>query len=115
MPDFSGSSGLSCEHRALRKTHNIGQFYSGSAPPATGCTAATGRRDRVGGAYVRHIRRIHDILKNKYNKRMMMWGDIILQHPDKLDQIPKDTVMLTWGYGARDSFEHQIIPFKESG
>ncbi len=69
----------------------------------------------VGGVYVRHIRRIHDILKNKYNKRMMMWGDIILHHPDKLDQIPKDTVMLTWGYGARDSFEHQIIPFKESG
>ena len=38
--------------------------------------------------------------KDKYGKRMMMWGDIILQHPDKLDQIPKDTVMLTWGYGA---------------
>jgi len=69
----------------------------------------------VGGVYVRHVRRIHDVLKNKYHKRMMMWGDIILHHPDKLDQIPKDTVMLTWGYGARDSFEHQIIPFKESG
>ena len=69
----------------------------------------------VGGVYVRHVRRIHDILKNNYDKRMMMWGDIILRHPDKLDQIPKDTVMLTWGYGGRDSFEHQIIPFKESG
>ena len=59
----------------------------------------------VGGVYVRHIRRIHDLLKNKYRKRMMMWGDIILQHPDKLDQIPKDTIMLTWGYDPRASFE----------
>jgi len=69
----------------------------------------------VGGVYVRHIRRIHDILKGKYKKRMMMWGDIILKHPDKLGRIPKDTIMLTWGYGARPSFENQIIPFAQSG
>jgi len=69
----------------------------------------------TGGVYVQHIRRVHDLLQTKYRKRMMMWGDIILQHPDKLDQIPKDTVMLTWGYGARESFEDQILPFKDSG
>ena len=68
-----------------------------------------------GGVYVRHVRRVHDILRDKYDKRMMMWGDIILQHPDKLDQIPKDTVMLTWGYGAQESFENQIVPFARSG
>ncbi|MHC4181122.1 MAG: glycoside hydrolase family 20 zincin-like fold domain-containing protein, partial [Planctomycetota bacterium] len=69
----------------------------------------------VGGVYVRHIRRVHDLLKDKYKKRMMMWGDIILKHPDKLEQIPKDTVMLTWGYGPRESFDDQIIPFARSG
>ena len=69
----------------------------------------------VGGVYVRHIRRIYDLLKNKYQKRMMMWGDIILEHPDHLDQIPKDTIMLTWGYGPRESFEDQITPFANSG
>ncbi len=69
----------------------------------------------VGGVYVRHIRRVHDLLKEKYHKRMMMWGDIILMHPDKLDQIPKDTIMLTWGYGPKASFEDQILPFKSSG
>ena len=69
----------------------------------------------VGGVYVGHIRRVHDLLKDKYQKRMMMWGDIILQHPDKLEQVPKDTIMLTWGYDARRSFEDQIIPFAKSG
>ena len=69
----------------------------------------------VGGVYVRHIRRVHDLLGQKYGKRMMMWGDIILQHPDKLGEIPKDTIMLTWGYDARPSFEDQIIPFARSG
>ncbi|MCZ7639155.1 MAG: beta-N-acetylhexosaminidase [Verrucomicrobia bacterium] len=43
----------------------------------------------VGGVYVRHLRRVHDLLRTRHNKRMMMWGDIILQHPDHLDQIPK--------------------------
>ena len=69
----------------------------------------------VGGVYVRHVCRLHDLLKNKYRKRMMMWGDIILQHPDKLDRIPKDTIMLTWAYDPRASFEDQIVPFARSG
>ena len=69
----------------------------------------------VGGVYVRHIRRVHDLLAQKYQKRMMMWGDIILQHPERLEEIPKDTIMLTWGYDARDSFENQILPFTKSG
>ena len=69
----------------------------------------------VGGVYVRHIRRVHDLLKDKYQKRMMMWGDIILQHPDRLDEVPKDTIMLTWGYSAKPSFESQIEPFVQSG
>jgi hypothetical protein len=69
----------------------------------------------VGGVYVQHIRRVHDLLQQKYKKRMMMWGDIILQHPDNLKDIPKDTIMLTWGYDARPSFEDQIIPFAKSG
>jgi hypothetical protein len=69
----------------------------------------------VGGVYVQHIRRVHDLLAAKYKKRMMMWGDIILTHPDDLDKIPKDTVMLTWGYSAAASFERQIVPFDRSG
>jgi len=69
----------------------------------------------VGGVYVGHIRRVHDILKDRYDKRMMMWGDIILNHRDHLDAIPKDTILLTWGYGAGASFEDQITPFAESG
>ncbi len=68
-----------------------------------------------GGVYLRHIRRVNELVHGKYGKRMMMWGDIILHHPDKLDQISKDVVMLTWGYGAKESFEDQIVPFAESG
>jgi len=69
----------------------------------------------VGGVYVGHIARVHDLLKKKYGKRMMMWGDIILKHPEHLPKIPKDTIMLTWGYGPKESFDDQIVPFADSG
>ncbi|OHB81766.1 MAG: hypothetical protein A2W31_07445 [Planctomycetes bacterium RBG_16_64_10] len=81
----------------------------------TGPSKKLAEKIGVGGVYVSHIRRIHDLLERQYNKRMMMWGDIILQHPDHLPQIPKDTIMLTWGYDDRPTFEQQIVPFAESG
>jgi hypothetical protein len=81
----------------------------------TGPSKALAGKIGVGGVYVGHIRRVHDLLKDKYHKRMMMWGDIILQHPASLGKIPRDTVMLTWGYDARPSFDDQIVPFAKSG
>lgn len=69
----------------------------------------------AGAVYAKHMSRVHDILKDKHGKRMMMYGDIILQHPDKLGAIPKDTIMLTWGYLPLPSFEHQITPFVKAG
>ena len=46
---------------------------------------------------------------------MLMWGDIILQHPDHLREIPKDVIVLSWGYSAEPSFDRAILPFKQSG
>lgn len=69
----------------------------------------------VGGVYAQHMKRVHDLLKDKFDKRMMMWGDIILRYPDHLNEIPKDVIMLSWGYDPRDSFESQITPFSNSG
>jgi hypothetical protein len=81
----------------------------------TGPSAKLAAEIGVGGVYARHLARLHQILKEKHGKRMMMWGDIILGHPDKLSQIPADTVVLTWGYGPRPSFIDQIEPFRKSG
>jgi len=73
--------------------------------------------EKVGieGLYAYHINRIYDILKNKYGKRVMMWGDIALQHPGIIPQLPKDIVILDWAYDPRDNFESTIVPFKDAG
>lgn len=77
----------------------------------TGPSKALADRIGVGAVYVGHINRIHDILRDKYGKRMMMWGDIIIRHPDQLANIPKDTIMLAWCYEALDNFDKLFEPF----
>lgn len=68
----------------------------------------------VAGVYASHLSWLHDELA-KYGKRMMMWGDIALQHPEMLEQLPRDIIMLSWGYDPRDSFVEAIRPFREAG
>ncbi len=80
-----------------------------------GPSKALAQQIGVGGVYAGHVRRIHDLLKEKYGKRMMMWGDIILTYPENLKEIPTDTIMLTWAYDPRANFESQIEPFAKSG
>ncbi|MCK9279500.1 MAG: beta-N-acetylhexosaminidase [Melioribacteraceae bacterium] len=64
--------------------------------------------------YYRHIMRLYDILKKK-NTRMSMWGDILLEHPELLERIPKDILIGTWNYDPQDDFLKLIVPIKNAG
>ena len=51
----------------------------------------------VGKMYVDFVKLIIDHLKNN-NKKVMMWADILLQHPETIDILPDDTYFLNWNY-----------------
>lgn len=68
----------------------------------------------VGAVYFRHINRVRDVLK-PYNRRLMMWGDIALNHPELIGEIPKEMIVMNWAYGARDSYASRIEPFQKAG
>jgi hexosaminidase len=55
--------------------------------------------DRIGTGrvYLNYILKIHRLCK-KYGKRMNLWADIVLQHPELLKKLPKDIVLLNWEY-----------------
>ena len=65
-------------------------------------------------AYCQHINKVYDILQ-KYDKDVMMWGDIIAKNPEMIKQLPEDIQFIVWSYGGRDSFDEMIAPFKNSG
>lgn len=68
----------------------------------------------LGGIYAYHINRIDRLLK-PYGKRLMMWGDIAVNNSDIISKLPKDLVILSWGYHAAESFDDAIQPFKKTG
>jgi hexosaminidase len=72
--------------------------------------------DSVGPAkyYADHIKFLYDVVK-KHNKKLMIWGDIALEHEEILDMLPKDIMYLTWEYGGQSSFDKWIAPFQKRG
>ncbi|MBA4251634.1 MAG: hypothetical protein C0425_09255 [Chlorobiaceae bacterium] len=50
-----------------------------------------------------HYKKVYDICK-KYSKKVMMYGDIILDHPEILELIPKDIIIVDWHYRADDDY-----------
>ncbi len=68
----------------------------------------------VAGVYAYHISRIDSLLK-PYNKKIMMWGDIAVKNPEIINRLPKDMVIVSWGYAPMESMDEEIIPFVKSG
>ena len=65
-------------------------------------------------AYYRHINRVNEMVK-RHSKRAMMWGDIADQHPEILEHLDKDIILLAWSYAARDCFDDFLKPYVQSG
>ena len=68
----------------------------------------------AGRVYANHILRIYKELQ-KYNKRTMIWGDMILSNPEILEMLPNDIMMGAWTYGADDKFSDFFAPFRKAG
>ncbi len=67
----------------------------------------------VGRLYLRHMKWLND-LSHQMGKRMMFWGDIVKKHEDLVSEIPKDAILLNWGYWAKTNFESTKL-FADAG
>lgn len=72
--------------------------------------------DSIGleGVYAYHINRLDKILK-KYDKKILMWGDIAVSHPRIIPQLPKDITVIAWAYHDADNFDSFIKPLSDHG
>ncbi len=61
--------------------------------------------------YVDFVNKIISHVKS-IDKKVMMWADILLSHPETIDLLPKDTIFLNWDYRPQPE-EENIIKFKE--
>ncbi|GBD89966.1 beta-hexosaminidase [bacterium BMS3Abin04] len=64
--------------------------------------------------YKMHILRLYEIVKS-YNKKMVIWGDVILKYPQLLDELPKDIIIGTWDYSQDVNIKELVDPFVDNG
>jgi hypothetical protein len=67
------------------------------------------------GAYIKHITRLHALLRDRHGKRTAMWGDFLQHHPEAIGQFPKDIMILDWDYAPRDDYSDRIRPLIAGG
>lgn len=61
--------------------------------------------------FVKQIRK----LAEKHGKQIMIWGDIIRKHPDLWGEIPRDIIILEWGYEAKHDYVGRCEKIEEAG
>ncbi len=65
-----------------------------------------------GRVYLNRILALHQLLTEKYGKKVMMWGDVVLNHPELIPDLPSDMIMLNWQYNPDKDFP-QVTLFAE--
>ncbi|WP_163194968.1 beta-N-acetylhexosaminidase [Clostridium thermarum] len=68
----------------------------------------------VGRVYLDYLMKIYNEVKLR-NKRMMFWGDIIINSPELIPELPKDIIALEWGYEAEHPFGDHCEKYKAAG
>ncbi len=82
---------------------DLGQGRSRAMVQATG----------LGATYVRHIKRLRELLL-PLGKRPMVWGDMVLKFPELLPRLGRDVVVASWEYLAHDTYAPWITPLKDA-
>ena len=68
----------------------------------------------VGTLYIDYMKKCYEEIK-KYKKLPLIWGDVLIRHPDKIDLLPKDMTFVDWGYDASSPFDRHAKILKEKG
>jgi hypothetical protein len=48
--------------------------------------------------FAAHLVFLHDLLA-RHGKEMMIWGDMLLHHPEIMEGLPRDIIVVDWDYG----------------
>ncbi len=67
-----------------------------------------------GRVYLDYLLQLHALIR-KHGRTTQFWGDIILNHPELIPELPHDAVPLVWGYEADHPFDAQCAAFAATG
>ncbi len=64
--------------------------------------------------YLDFVKQVHARVSAR-GRRMQFWADIILKRPELLAELPRDAILLEWGYEADHPFAEHLELFRHAG
>ncbi len=86
------------------ETHDLGQGRSRQICERLG----------KGRVYLDFLLKIHRLVASRA-RTMLYWGDIIMEHPQLVAELPADAIALEWGYEADHPFDEHGAKLRDSG
>ena len=68
----------------------------------------------TGRVYLEFLQRVHELASSR-GRRIQFWGDVVVAHPELIDELPRDATAMVWGYEADFPFEERLPAFARSG
>lgn len=67
-----------------------------------------------GRVYLNFLKQLNDEV-HRNGKYAQFWGDIVLNHPELISEIPKDMTAMVWGYTTDYPFQKNLPRFRDAG
>ena len=93
------------------------QFNIGGDEPwelGQGRAADLCARHGKGRVYFEFLKKIHTLVRER-GRKMQLYGDIVLRHPDLIRELPEDITIVNWGYEADHPFEKECEQIGRTG
>lgn len=69
---------------------------------------------RTGEIYLQFFEKVSSMVAAK-GSRVMVWSDILLQHPEVIPKLPAGTVAVPWRYRDQATYDTSVEPLSKSG
>lgn len=69
----------------------------------------------VGKVFTDYLNKVCRLISEKYGKIPMFWDDVIFKHEEEIDNIPKNAIVMQWGYEAEQHFDRNCRMLKDRG
>jgi hypothetical protein len=79
-----------------------------------GKSAPTCKKQGKGRVYLDYLLKLNSEV-NKHDKQAQFWGDIIVNHPELISELPKNMIALVWGYDANFPAGKDLPKFVAAG
>lgn len=79
-----------------------------------GRSQATVEERGAGRVYMDYLLQIYQEVKSRQHT-MQFWGDMVSNEPGLIAELPRDVIVLEWGYEAQHPFKENCARFDEAG